>query len=457
MFWSSIDRVPSGRPSAFSYPPDLIPFDADHADAQPTQFQLPRRPLPIVDGPGPLLDDVGAETLGGGVDGGAPDAVVGGQADDEDVDDGGGAQGGGQARVTDARVPQRRVEGAVHLDGRVLALLDDAVQARDVQVRQQGGAGRALDAVHGPQARLVGLARVGRVGQRGGRGEGRGAGVAGGEGDVAGRVPVLGCDLERERQPQQAVGDGHDGAAVGHGQRAVGRAEVFLDVDDDQRGHCGRVDGGGGGVADVDVTVGLGRALNLGLGEPSASRQEPADHYGVQTHGSCLASLLISNGYCTYCQIRAGIGYLPLVSDSESPNGRTLFLTLSNRESGARKSPRRTARQGKAASTACRAGLGKIGTRYIVISESTAAAAAAAAVGHRTSHARRRRPAADASFRAKAQRPLACGRPGLGAWLRPSQLPHDGRVCRARQQQLLISVAHSAQHGSARPCAASHT
>ena len=83
---------------------------------------------------------------------------------------------------------------------------------------------RALDAVIGPEALLP---------------SGRGdyvvwlaAGVGGGEGDVAGRVPVLREDDVLEA-PRDAVDRRDHGIAVGYGQRAAG-AEIVLHIGDEQ-------------------------------------------------------------------------------------------------------------------------------------------------------------------------------------------------------------------------------
>ena len=57
--------------------------------------------------------------------------------------------------------------------------------------------------------------------------------MVGGEGDVAGRVPVLGQHHGLEFW-RKVVDEGHNLIAAGHGQRAAG-AEIGLDVDHQKR------------------------------------------------------------------------------------------------------------------------------------------------------------------------------------------------------------------------------
>lgn len=55
-----------------------------------------------------------------------------------------------------------------------------------------------------------------------GRGrEGLAAGVVGGEGDVVGGVPVSRGDFESEREGEERVDGGGDGAALGDGEGAI--------------------------------------------------------------------------------------------------------------------------------------------------------------------------------------------------------------------------------------------
>lgn len=109
-----------------------------------------------------------------------------------------------------------------------------------MQLRDEFRAGRVLDAVCGPEARLVRLGCVGGV--RDGRGGSVGAlvRVVRGEGDVGCGVPVFGGYFEDEGEGEESVGRGDYGASVWDGEAAVLR--------------CVRVRGAGGRVR----WVGLG-------------------------------------------------------------------------------------------------------------------------------------------------------------------------------------------------------
>lgn len=89
------------------------------------------------------------------------------------------------------------------------------------QAGQEFGAGGALDAVVRPEPRDVGARGIRWVGDLEGRGKRGTARVVGGERDVGRGVPVLGCELEREREGEEGVYYGEDVTAVGYGEGAV--------------------------------------------------------------------------------------------------------------------------------------------------------------------------------------------------------------------------------------------
>jgi hypothetical protein len=95
-----------------------------------------------------------------------------------------------------------------------------------VELRDEVGPRGVLDAVGGPEAGRVCLGGVGRVGDGGGVGEGLFGRVVvvDGEGDVVGRVPVFGGDLEGEgcaREGEERVDQGGNVTAFGDGEGTV--------------------------------------------------------------------------------------------------------------------------------------------------------------------------------------------------------------------------------------------
>jgi len=110
----------------------------------------------------------------------------------------------------------RLLEGGVALVLGPRAGVDDLGDPRRVEVRVQLGPAGALDAVRRPRPALLAERQVVR------------------------RMPVAGGDDEVEaRVARQLVDAVDDRVAAGHGQRAVGRDEVVLVVDDDESlRHC---------------------------------------------------------------------------------------------------------------------------------------------------------------------------------------------------------------------------
>jgi len=139
------------------------------------------------------------------VERGVLDAVVGRQAADQQVVDGALAQ---------QLCKIRAVEGRVTLGATIGSLVEHDVDVLALERRMQLGAGRARHAVHRP--------RPGRV-----RADERA---------VIGRMPVARGDDERELARRcQLVEARGDVLSTRDRQRAVGRGEVVLIVDDDQR------------------------------------------------------------------------------------------------------------------------------------------------------------------------------------------------------------------------------
>jgi len=114
-------------------------------------------------------------------------------------------------------------EGGVAVDVAAETFAEDQFGVGDVECRVEGRAGSVLEAVIGPE----GLEAVGGLDGFVGV-----FGVGGGEGDVLGRVPVLG-----EEDVVEAVGEGVDGGenfvAAGNGERTAGH-EVGLEVDEEE-------------------------------------------------------------------------------------------------------------------------------------------------------------------------------------------------------------------------------
>src|SRR5882724_3989609 len=115
-------------------------------------------------------------------------------------------------------------ERGIAVDLAMVALADDELCLRDLQILVQLGAASSLDAVRGPKHLFA-------VGQAGGL-EGLAPGMGGGERDVVARMPVL-REHDVRKAAGEAVDDGHDLVALRHGERAAWH-EVVLHVDDDQ-------------------------------------------------------------------------------------------------------------------------------------------------------------------------------------------------------------------------------
>lgn len=228
-FSISISRPPQ--------PLNLVPGHAHHLDPVLLQDLDALCPGGGVAGSNPscaLLHHVCCETFGSGVGRRTAHAEIQGQAHHVDMRHAFLPQEGGEPGVTDAGTLEGVVEGAVHLDTRVLSFFHDAIDAVQVQLGDQVGAWGVLDAVHRPQAGVVGFCGVVGVGDGDGVLKGLLVVVVGREGDVVGGVPVLRGDADGEGQRQQLVDGARNPATPCHGEGAVGRAEVLLEVDDDE-------------------------------------------------------------------------------------------------------------------------------------------------------------------------------------------------------------------------------
>lgn len=100
----------------------------------------------------------------------------------------------------------------IHLNVLPLALLHHLIDIRYGERGQERRAGRALDAVVGPEFRFVGAdgGGYGCGGDEGGR-----AGVRGGEGGVVVGMPVFGGYFEGEGEGEEVVDCGDYGEGVG--------------------------------------------------------------------------------------------------------------------------------------------------------------------------------------------------------------------------------------------------
>ncbi len=201
---------------------NLGALHADNLGSARLSLLPARGPARCVDRLGPLFHNVRRETLLDGIQRGALDAVVGREPHDVDVGHAPGREGCREPAVADARVHKGVVEGAVHLDLAPRALLDDLVYAGHVQLGDQLRAGRALHAVHRPQLGPVRLGGVVGVDDGGEVDKGPLGLVIGREGDVVGRVPVLGGDSDDEGWlGEQLVDDGDRVPPVVDGERPV--------------------------------------------------------------------------------------------------------------------------------------------------------------------------------------------------------------------------------------------
>ncbi len=132
-------------------------------------------------GAGEGFKDDGVEAKLLAVDGGEADAEVVGEATKKEAREAAFAQIAGETGGRGVIVFE---EGGIGVDLSPEAFAQDELGVGDIECGVECGAGRVLEAVIGPE----GLGTVGGFDPL----IGLGTGVRGGEGDVAGRVPVLG-------------------------------------------------------------------------------------------------------------------------------------------------------------------------------------------------------------------------------------------------------------------------
>ena len=156
---------------------------------------------------GGILQDIGDKAGFGRVDCCVLDAVIVGQANKVDVGDGAGLEDTSQAAHGDWRIAKGGGKGRVHFYTRILALFDDVVTFGVVKLIDQFAATGALHAVDWPQSDLLGFICIVRVADNNDGLEGLVIGwrVIGGKANVVGRVEVLCCEAEVERQIEERV------------------------------------------------------------------------------------------------------------------------------------------------------------------------------------------------------------------------------------------------------------
>src|SRR5947207_706365 len=195
-------------------------LDAPDARAEHVLPRLRERPVGVDPARG-VLDHVGGESRLPRVHRRPRDAEVGGEPDEEPLLEAGFAQ---IAHEAGRRLAVRFVERGVGVDGFAVALADDQLGVRDLELLDELGIGRPLYAVVRPE-HLGTVPEADRL-------ERLLAGVGRGERGVAGRVPVLREDDVREA-PRDPVDERDDRVAFLDGQCPAGH-EAVLDVDDEE-------------------------------------------------------------------------------------------------------------------------------------------------------------------------------------------------------------------------------
>ena len=175
------------------------------------------------DGAGKVVNDEDLKAQAGGRRGRVADAEVECEAGEEEAGEGAFAEVGGKTGGGDAVIFE---ESRVGVGVFSPAFAKDELRVGDVETGVEGGAGRVLEAVVGPK----GLASVGSLD---GAGEGLLAGVGAGEGDVAGRVPVLGED-DVLKAGGELIDAGNDLERAFDFERGTREHEVVLHVDDEK-------------------------------------------------------------------------------------------------------------------------------------------------------------------------------------------------------------------------------
>ena len=174
------------------------------------------------DGAAGIGDDDSLKACADGVDGRIADAVIVGEAGEEDTAEASfakiaGEAGGGLLVVFE--------EGGVGVDSGTEAFAEDEFGGCDVEAGMELCAGSALNTVVGPESLrpVLHICLLERLL----------AGMAGGKGCVVCRMPVLGEDNVVEVW-DEAVDGRHDSVSARYGETAAG-AEVALDIDDEEQ------------------------------------------------------------------------------------------------------------------------------------------------------------------------------------------------------------------------------
>ena len=173
-----------------------------------------------VDGAGKVFEDKGFEAQVVAVEGGEADAEVVGEAGEEESFETALAEVAGEAGWGGVVVLE---EGGVAVYFAAEAFTEDEFGVGDVEGRMEGGAAGVLEAVIGPE----GLGSVGCGDLLVGR-----FAVSGGEGDVLGRVPVLG-EQDVIEAAGERVDSGEDLVSAGDGECTAGH-EVRLEIDEEE-------------------------------------------------------------------------------------------------------------------------------------------------------------------------------------------------------------------------------
>lgn len=173
------------------------------------------------DGAGGVFDDQSFEAEMLAVDGGEADAEVVGEPAEEEALKAPFAEVSGESGGGDVVVLE---EGGVGVDVGMEALAEDELGVGGVEAGMEGSSLGVLEAVIGPEHLgavrdldlLVGL----------------GVGVVGGEGDVVGRMPILGEDDVPESGGER-VDEWNDRVSVGDLEGSA-ETEVVLEIDDEK-------------------------------------------------------------------------------------------------------------------------------------------------------------------------------------------------------------------------------
>lgn len=175
-----------------------------------------------IDSTAGIFDDEALKSQGRAIDRGETDAEVVGQPAKEEAIEAAFVQVSGKPGGGEVIVLQK---GRVGVDMAAEALAEDEFCLGNVERGMEGSAGRALDAMLGPE-RLRPVRSLDHL-------KGLLARMSGGKGDMTGGMPVLGEDDVVEFFAE-SIDQRDDLIAISYRKRSAG-AEVVLDVDDQKR------------------------------------------------------------------------------------------------------------------------------------------------------------------------------------------------------------------------------